>query len=565
VNFVYFLILIGFLIFFHELGHFLAAKAFGVKVLRFALGFGRPIVNVRWGETDYSINWFPLGGYVRMLGQEPAELRSPDEAELPPAEAERAFDRKPRWQRLLIILAGPVFNLVLPLPIYFFFFFGQATLPPATVGSVTPEGPAWQAGIRPGDRIVSIDGTPLRYWEEMEARIVASPGTPLRMEVVRAEQRLSLTVVPEERELSTRNPAISNRKVGRIGVTSVFLGAQVAVLDPRSPAAMAGLRAWDLVAEAAGQPVRRWVELEEVLRAHAGQRIPLVLRRLPAELEVPDDPAKLFEQGEALRVELDVPPAGTPESAGLRPAEFLVASLSEAGAAARAGLLPGDLIEAVDGSPCTTFGQCLSGFHETPEQEHTVRYLRPSEEPPLPRELRFAADVERRLNEVKQEEIHAKVGLANRSLLLPPEPVPNERRAGRAFVKAFAQDWEMIRMNAVGLVMLASCQISPKSVGGPIMIFDLTSKAAKRGLEEFLWLLTVISINLGLINLLPIPILDGGQATVLGIESVMRGPLSLRVRTIAAYVGLALVILLMGFAFKNDIERYWGDFVRWLP
>jgi len=112
-------------------------------------------------------------------------------------------------------------------------------------------------------------------------------------------------------------------------------------------------------------------------------------------------------------------------------------------------------------------------------------------------------------------------------------------------------------------VMLFTGQISARSVGGPIMIFDLASKAARRGWEDFLWLMAVISINLGLINLLPVPILDGGQVTFLGIEAIRRGPLSLRARAIAAYVGLTLVVALMAFAFWNDIQRYWGDVVGW--
>lgn len=561
MSFVYFIVLIGVLIFFHELGHFTAAKAFGVKVLRFALGFGKPIVSVRWGETTYAINWFPLGGYVRMLGQEPAELRTeePD----PEEDMSRAFDRKPRWQRLIVILAGPVFNLILPLPIYFLFLVSEGSLPPATVGSVIPGGPAASAGLRPGDRIVAIDGDPIDYWEQMEQEIASSPGDALQVEVQRGERRLSFELTPEAQTLGHRVSMLS-RTVGRIGVTSVFLSSQVGLLDTTSPAANAGLRSGDVIVAAGGQPVRRWVELERAFERHAGQPLALRVRRYGPDTPVPDEEEALFGGGAPLELELAVPPAGTPRSAGLDAAEFFVDTVAEGGAAATAGLQVGDRILAVDGEPCATFLICFRHFQSAPEEPHTVRFVRPAEGLSAPRELRFVAQVERRMNEVKQEEIHAKVGLGNQALVLRDDPVPNRRRIRRALAGALGQNWTMVQVNTLGLVMLFTGQISAKSVGGPIMIFDLARRAARKGWEDFLWLMAVISINLGLINLLPVPILDGGQITFLGIEAVRRGPLSLRVRAIAAYIGLALVVALMGFAFWNDIQRYWGDFVGWL-
>jgi len=557
LSFLYFILLIGVLIFFHELGHFLAAKLFGVKVLKFALGFGKKLVSFQKGETEYAINLFPLGGYVKMLGQEPAELRT--EEPLPPEDLPRAFDSKPRWQRAIVMLAGPTFNLALPLPLFFLLFSLVGELPPATVGSVMPDGPAWRAGSQPGDRIVEIDGEPIRYWEEMEARVSEAPGRELRLKIARDAELLELRITPQPTPRPHRLAALS-KTVGLIGVTQAFLGSQVGVGDPEGIAGVAGLRSWDLVVAAGGQPVTRWVELQQAFARPAGQPLELTVRRTETVTALPPDPAARAPLGEAHQFTVLVPPAGTPESVGLWPGELVVHQVEPEGAAAKAGLQPGDELLEVDGKRCVTFELCLRPFREAYEQAHAVRFLRPGERTG-PRVVSFAPQIRKELNEVKQEEVHAAIGFANRPFFVVADLVPNEDRLLRASVRAVTEGWNMIWLNAVGLAALATCQISAKNVGGPIMIFDLAGQAAKRGWEDFVWLLAIISINLGLINLLPIPILDGGQIVVLGVETLKRGPLSLRSRMIVAYVGLAMVVFLMVFAFKNDIERYWDDLV----
>src|SRR5829696_3210571 len=161
MSFVYFLLLVGVLVLIHELGHFVAAKLLDVKVLRFSIGYGRPLVRVTLGETEYQIAAFPLGGYVRILG-----IEGPPDERAGKADAGRSFASRPLWQRLVIVFAGPAANLVLPVIIYFVFFAGHTSLPAAVIGDVLDGGAAARAGLEAGDHILEIDGQAVRYWEE---------------------------------------------------------------------------------------------------------------------------------------------------------------------------------------------------------------------------------------------------------------------------------------------------------------------------------------------------------------------------------------------------------------
>ena len=157
MSLIYFAILIGVLIFVHEFGHFVFAKAFDVKVVRFSIGIGPKIVGFTRGETEYVVCWLPLGGYVQMAGHNFESMEDIDEQE-----KDRALMGKPVWQRSLITFAGPLFNFILPVFIFFFVGLGLAKAPPSVVGNVYPETPAAEAGLQPGDRIGAIDGEPVR-------------------------------------------------------------------------------------------------------------------------------------------------------------------------------------------------------------------------------------------------------------------------------------------------------------------------------------------------------------------------------------------------------------------
>ena len=171
---LYFLVLVGVLVVIHELGHFVAAKVLDVKVLRFSIGYGRPLVRFKGAETEYQLAIFPLGGYVRILGVEDGEDDDP-------RDRGRSFQTRPLWQRLLILFAGPAANLILPIFIYFILFAGQTELPAAVVGDVFEGSPAARAGIAAGDRVLAVDGEGVHYWEDHERAIRRRPGAEVHL------------------------------------------------------------------------------------------------------------------------------------------------------------------------------------------------------------------------------------------------------------------------------------------------------------------------------------------------------------------------------------------------
>lgn len=190
-----FILVLGVLIFFHELGHFLVAKCSGVKVLKFALGFGPKLVSKKIGDTEYSIRYFPLGGFVKMLGEDESDEESKN---LPPEEAKKSFENQSVFKRMAIVAAGPVFNLILALILFsgLFFISGQQVIIPE-IGQITEDMPAHKAGLQKGDIVVSIEGKAINTWSEMKDIVQPSAGKPLKITIQRGDRLLTHIIVPE--------------------------------------------------------------------------------------------------------------------------------------------------------------------------------------------------------------------------------------------------------------------------------------------------------------------------------------------------------------------------------
>jgi regulator of sigma E protease len=442
---VSFVVVIGILILIHELGHFFVARWCGVGVERFSIGFGPVLLRRRGKETEYVLSAIPMGGYVKMMGEE-----SPMEGGAAlPFDPKKAFALKPLWARFLIVFAGPGMNLVLA-AVIFAAVLATVGRPvwPAVVGKVSESTPAAAAGLRTGDVITAVTGTPIRYWEDLERAVAESNGRPLALSVRRGQSEQTLTVTPRRKPVT--DPIFKEqREVWDIGAGPQLV-PQISSVAPDSPAANAGLQAGDVVVAVAGQPVYTPEDLVEAIRTHAGKPLDLTVERDGKRLTpsvVPD----------AVK---DKTPTG----------EEIVVGKIQAGIATKA-------VRFEPYNPVLAVGY---GVHRT---------------------------------------------------------------------------WDMTVLTVKGLWKLVSRQIDSSNIGGPIQIATEAGRQAKEGMGSLALFTAIISVNLAVLNLLPVPMLDGGHLFFFVIEAIMGRPLSVKKREAAQQLGFVLLMLLMVYALWNDLNR----------
>jgi regulator of sigma E protease len=538
-------IFLGVLILVHELGHFIFAKLFGVKVLRFSIGFGPKLVGFQTGGTEYRLSLVPLGGYVRLLGEDPTE---------PVAEIdrERTLFSKPLWQRYAIVIAGPAFNLLLPIGIYFFHFIGQETLLPPTVGTVLAGMPAGDAGVLPGDRVETVDGKRIRYWEELEEVVAASPGKTLRLGIRRGSDAEERDVTPVRAE---RRGTFGMREVvGRVGWGPRFHLPEVGVIDLTSPAWQAGLRTFDYVLGVNGTPVSHWAEFERaVARAGASPLRISYLRGTASAL--PFAHIEIQKPGMAVVIPHPiVDGAGQRRyETGLLSSDLFVYSVEPGSPADRIGIRRGDQLLALDGRPLLHWDVLRQRLEDDPDRTFHISWVSPGG---VKHEASFKQAVQSTVDAYRQEERRMVFGATNRFAWKSDDPVPVKNRFFYALGHSVSRTGQIMLAVGQGLVEIMRGRVPLSSLGGPLMIGYAVGVAAEQGLAQYLWLLALLSINIGLLNFLPIPILDGGLLMFFTIELFKGRPPSARARQIASYVGLVIVLLLMAFALKNDVVRF---------
>jgi regulator of sigma E protease len=438
---LWFIVAISVLVAAHEFGHFIVARRLGFKVLRFSIGFGRPLLAWRGGPPDHIQYWLsaiPLGGYVKMLDEHEGPVVS--------EERHRAFHQRPVWQRIAVLLAGPAFNFLFAILAYWLMFVtGVDTLKP--IVEVEPGSVAARAGLLSGEEIETIGGQATMTWDNGLLQLLDELLDDGRIDLtVRgpdgATRSLTLDVRGREQELT--EPAELFRGLGiRPGAP-----ATVGAVREDSPAERAGIEAGDLVLRGNGQAIQGWGQWVEFLQSRPGETVELTVARAGRELAVT---ARL------------------------------------------------DSVE--DGD--RTIGQIGA---EPPDVSTEVRY-----------------------------------GVF--------ESLP----------RAVTETWDMSAFTVSMIAHMVMGEVSLKNMAGPLSIADIAGSSADAGLAVFLSFLAIVSISLGILNLLPIPLLDGGQIVYQLAEWVKGAPLSERSMVLGQQIGIFFVIALMGVAFYNDIVRLFGS------
>ena len=422
-----FLFVLGVLIFVHELGHFLMARRIGVRVLTFSLGFGPKLLNIKRGDTEYCVSAIPLGGYVKMAGENPEDNRTG---------AADEFLSKSKWQRFQVLLMGPVMNLVLAVVVMAVVLYQGAPVPlyeqqAVVIGTFTDDSAGAKAGLKAGDRVVAVNGKVVDNWDQFSTAILPKANVPVTVAYIRAGRSGDVTVTPA---------ALGKYQLGDLGIQPT-VHPQIVAVSTGQPAAEAGLREGDVILAADGQADISYENFLAAIKSHGQQPLRLTIKR----------------NGSAQDVVVTPRPLGDKVMIG---AQF-------------------------------TFLETVS---------------------------------------------------------VKPGPMD-------AVKLSVAKNWEWASQIVKTLGGLLTRDTSVKQLMGPVAIADLSGSAAQAGWIPLFTLMAMISVNLGLLNLMPIPVLDGGHIFILALEGLARRDFSMRVKEKMLGAGFVLLLMLMVTVIYNDLMR----------
>ena len=443
---VFFLLAIGILVTVHEFGHFWVARKLGVKVLRFSVGFGRPLLKrVGADGTEYALSAIPLGGYIRMFGERDDEVTD--------ANRHQSFNHKPLAAKAAIVAAGPLLNFVFAIAAYWLMYVVGIPGQVAMLGAVAPGTPAAYAGMRAEERITRINGVATPSWSAahdalLDAALGARDVVVDTTTEAGGARRYTLAL-PERARLLDERGVLAN-----IGLSPWRPPVWVGEVTPAGPAERAGMRAGDRVLRADGKPIKNWTQWVDYIRQRPG-----------------------------IAIEVEVERAGGRTTLRVTP-EAVLADGRSIGRIGMHGAIP-----------------------EEVRQRHRVD----TAYGPL-----------------------------------------------QAVARATAKTWDMSVLMLAMLWRMLTGEASPKNISGPVTIAQYAGITAELGWLEFVRFLALISISLGVLNLLPIPLLDGGHLAVYAVEFLRGRPLSEQALAAAGQVGATLLFLLMGLAFYNDFSRLLG-------
>lgn len=519
-----FIILLGVLIFIHELGHFLVARYFGVKVEVFSLGFGPKILKYKKGDTVYCLSLLPLGGYVKMFGDNPL-------AEVPDSEKSKGFLYKKVPEKWLIAFGGPFMNLLFTLLAFFILaLYGLSAFIPQ-LGDIQPNTPAYTAGFRSGDQILSINDKKISYMQEISESIKNKTGEQLSFKVKSSSneiKHLSATVQSGK----NFNPLEWKKNIGSIeGLNFMSTGLRVGVIY-NSSAYKAGLRTFDEITQLNGKKLRYWRDLKALIKNTKAQSLHLKLKR---ESEI-----KAFTIQKS---------SFSLSGLGLEPAFLYVERIGPDTPAQQAGLLKGDRLLAINGEKLYDWKQVLDVIESSSGKSLSIKYARKGKEKTVslkPKSLFVDGNIKERFM----------VGIVSGGLNQLPEPTIKKLSVFQAVIYSGQETVNWLGYITTGLIRLIQGEVSLRTMGGPIMIGRVAHSSFHQGFSSFLLMMAIISLNLFFLNLLPIPLLDGGHILFFTLEGLLGRPLSVKKLIVAQQVGLMVLLSFMGFAFFNDIYNW---------
>jgi regulator of sigma E protease len=547
---------IGFLILIHEAGHWAAARLLGIGVPIFSIGFGPRLFGFRAGGTDFRISALPFGGYAWIAG---GDQFGEEDADAPPREvdASQSIANRPVWQRLFVNGAGPAVNLIVP----YFMLIGVLLhgLPEAgnQLGEVLPTSAAEVVGLLPGDTVLAVNGHEVGYWNDIQDHLdeVIDHAAPIPVTVERDGARVDLSLPPH---VITPDPD-GRANLERLGIEAAVLTARVGVESSGSPAGRAGLKSGDVITAVDGKSVDSWRGL---LQALSGTTHTLSVKR-PFDVDL-DQVTPSRKAPEDLTLTIDRAAGGytSPVPAyanpwGLAPAIVMMFAVTPDSVAEKAGLKGGDRIAQADGQPMLTFAQLIHATRSTsvnggPPREMKIGVVREGQ--------LLSIALTPRLQVVDGRETRARPLIGVQSFGEVGRYTPTKVRpftvAAAAIRSAETMATQIGNQFAILGNLLTGASSVEKNLGGPVAMFVAAGETASMGVVYYVTLLAAMSIGLGVINLLPVPVFDGGRITFDLIEAVRGRPVSIEVREKTMIASIVAVVLLMVYVTRNDLLRF---------
>jgi len=533
-----FVLLLGLLVFVHELGHFAVAKFFKVRVEVFSLGFGKKIFKFKKGDTEYCISLIPLGGYVKMFGDDPSKP-------IDPVDRVHSFTHKPVGQRIAVVLAGPLMNLFFAILIFAVLAkIGEEQRSPI-VGDVLESSYAFKTGFKSGDTVLAVAGQSVKSWDDFQNKLNASAFQNVeilvRRENSQVEEKVSASVTQKE------NPNIFSPKIkiGDIDGLDYKSIAPTIGVTKGSLAEKFGLKTGDTFTKINGKEIKHFRSLEAELAKQKGDFDVTVQRSLDLK-KYSDVDIKLNAQESGLSL----------EKWGISSSELFIAKIVEKSPAEKAGILAGDQILKIRQNPIYQWDDILdqmksySGGGEVEVQVQRGSEIKSFYLKPQMSQLTASSGA---------EEKRYTIGIVPWLSYAGADLVKVEYDGFmNVFNRGLDRTYQFTVMTVYSFVKLIQGVVSPKNIGGVLSIGQAASETFKMGYSAFLTMMAVLSINLFIMNLLPIPVLDGGHLVIYILEIINRGPVAVRKIEIAQQVGFVLLITLMIYSLFNDVTRIFG-------